>query len=375
MIGRIIMLTYKSSVEKDLLSDVQNEISEMLLESEQVLIQLEQDAENKQLLRALFRFIHTIKSSLTLVEMTPLIPLLSATEDVLDYIRNGKLSYSSICSDLLLLILDRVQTFISDCYELGKTQYDNELFDQLSILISKIQPDTNMMLINQHLVSLVSLLDPNISFADPQQEMNIHEQLSSEIEEEISHDLSFFRQLMAPVEFRSQYWRGRTERIVKIAVLLNREAAYPINESQLVAACYVHDFGMAFMPLKMLHKNTPLTASEYQLMESHVQASADLFTNMPNWQEAKQIVLQHHERVDGKGYPNRLNEKNICDGAKILAIADTFEAMTHQRAWHSHQKRPIVRAMAEINLCANKQLSSVWVMTLQRMINKKVQKK
>jgi len=365
------MLTYKTSVNKDLLYDVQQELNEILLESEQVLIQLEQVPENKQLLRALYRFIHTVKGNLTLVEMSPLIPLLSATEDILDYIRNGKLPYSSICSDFLLLMLDRVQTFISDCNESGKTQYDNELFDQLCILISKIQPYTNVMLINQHLTSLVSLLDPNISFAEPQQETNIHEQLSSAIKEEISHDLSFFRQLMAPVEFRSQYWRGRTERIVKLALLLNREASYPVNESQLVAACYVHDFGMALMPLNMLHKNTPLTASEHKLMENHVQASANLFINMPNWQEAKQIVLQHHERADGKGYPNGLNEENICDGAKILSIADTFEAMTHQRAWHSHQKRPIVRAMAEINQCANKQLSLVWVMTLQRMINKR----
>ncbi|MFK5892388.1 MAG: HD domain-containing phosphohydrolase [Pseudomonadota bacterium] len=363
------MLTYKITVDKDLLHDVQQELNENFLESEQVLIQLEQDPDNIQLQRALFRLIHTVKGSLALLEMTPLIPILSATEDILDYIRNGKIHYSSLCSDLLLLVIDQVQMFISDCYQQGKTEYNFELFEQYCILISKVQADASELQNNQYLASVVHLLDPNLSLSPQQKEIDIHEQLSSEIEEEISQDLSFFRQLMAPVEFRSQYWHGRTERIIKLALSLNREADYPVNESQLVAACYIHDFGMAFMPLNILHKNTPLTTSEHKLMETHVQASADLFINITNWQEAKQIVLQHHERVDGKGYPNNLNESQICDGAKILAIADTFEAMTHQRAYHSHQKRPIVRAMAEINQCADKQLSSQWIMIFQQMIS------
>jgi len=365
------MQSYQMTVDKDLLYDVQQEVNEILFESEQILIQLEEDPDSEQLLRSLFRLIHTVKGDLTLVEMFPLIPLISSTEDILDYIRKGKMAYSSICSDLLLLLLDQTQAFISDCYNQGKTEYDNELFDQLCSLIAKVQPEASNAENNQYLASIVTLLDPNISFTEQQQETDIHEQISSEIEEELSQDLAFFRQLMAPVEFRSQYWRGRTERIVKLCLLLNREASYPVNESQLVAAGFVHDFGMAFMPLNILHKNSPLTDSELQLMKTHVQASANLFINMPKWQEAKEIVQQHHERVDGKGYPNALTEANICDGAKILAIADTFEAMTHQRAFHSHQKRPIVRAMAEINQCANKQLSSKWIMIFQKMLNKR----
>jgi HD-GYP domain-containing protein (c-di-GMP phosphodiesterase class II) len=365
------MQIHKNTVDNDLLNDVQQELSEIILECEQVLIQLEDTPDDEELLRAIFRLVHTVKGSLTLVEMNPLIPVLSSTEDILDYIRKGKIKYSSICSDLLLLILDRVHVFIAECNRDGETEYDNVLFDQLCALISKVLPEANEIQNNQYLTSSISLLDPNITVSTVQSETDIQEQLSSEIKEEISLDLSFFRQLMAPVEFRSLYWRGRTERIVKLALLLNREAGYPVNETQLVAASYVHDFGMAFMPLNLLHKNTPLTEAEHQLMKNHVQSSADVFANMPNWKEAKQIVLQHHERVDGKGYPNALKEIEICDGAKILAIADTFEAMTHQRAHHSHQKRPIVRAMAEINHCADKQLSAGWIMILQQMINLK----
>jgi len=361
-------LMHRNEVEMDLLIDVNEELHEMYDVCEEYLIELEKQPKNLELQRSLFRSIHTIKGDLQMVEMYPLVPVLAATEDLLGYIREGKMPYTGIFSDLVLLIIDRVKVFIDDCIGLGETEYDNKLFEALCEQLGQITPE-NPLYHEKLLESAVTLLDPSLSYTNRKEKNESKQNLNLKVELDIESDLNFFSQLMNPVEQRSQYWQGRTDRIVKLAILLNQAGGEPVNESQLAAACYVHDFGMAFMPLHILHKNSPLTIEEYELMCTHVQSGAQLLENMHSWEEARKIVLQHHERVDGKGYPHGLTENEISEGAKILAIVDTFEAMTHHRAHTSHQKRPIVRAMAEINQCAGKQLSSEWIMIFQRMLN------
>jgi len=365
---------HHTEVEMDLLVDVNEELHDIYDNSEEYLIQLEKSPNDVELQRSLFRAIHTIKGDLQMVEMYPLIPMLVATEDLLGYIREGKMPYTSIFSDLVLLIIDRVKVFIDDCIGLGETEYDQELFEKLCEQLGQITPG-NPLQHEKLLEAAVTLLDPSLSYSSRKEKTEPQKHLNLEIDLDIESDLNFFSQLMTPVEQRSQYWQGRTDRIVKLALLLNQVAGTPVDESQLAAACYVHDFGMAFMPLHILHKNAPLTLEEYELMCTHVQSSARLLENMKSWEEARKIVQQHHERVDGKGYPQGLTETEICEGAKILAVVDTFEAMTHHRAHTSHQKRPIVRAMAEINQCAGKQLSSDWIMIFQRMLSSAIQGK
>lgn len=359
---------HHNEVEMDLLMDVNEELHDMYDTCEEYLIRLEKEPDNVELQRSLFRSIHTIKGDLQMVEMTPLIPLLASVEDLLGFIREGEMPYTSMFSDLLLLVIDRVKVFIDDCIGLGETEYDKELFDKLCAQLSQITPH-NPLHHEKLLESAVTLLDPSLSYSSNRKDKkSSQEHLSVNIDQDIESDLDFFSQLMTPVEQRSQYWKGRTDRIVKLALLLNKAGGSPVDESQLAAACYVHDFGMAFMPLQILHKNTPLTIEEYELMCTHVESSAKLLENMSSWKEAHLIVAQHHERVDGKGYPHGLTGEQICEGAKIIAVVDTFEAMTHHRAHTSHQKRPIVRAMAEINQCADKQLSSKWILIFQRML-------
>lgn len=74
-------------------------------------------------------------------------------------------------------------------------------------------------------------------------------------------------------------------------------------------------------------------------MRSHLRTGYDLLHRMAEWQEGGEIVLQHHEHIDGCGYTKKLTGLEICDGAKILAIADTFEARTHERAHTISTKR------------------------------------
>lgn len=371
-------------LDDEILGDLLEEINELYEESEQTLIDLEESPEDNELQRSLFRSIHTIKGDLGMVNFSPLIPLLQHVEDLLDFLRNGQIKYTSTMSDLVLLSMDRVKIFVESCINTGSAQYDGELFKHLVSHISRIKPD-NAAQHEKLLKECVLLLDPTLdAISDddvdvqepevlqeaaptPSSKPQEHEEdltgldIPVDISDEKLSDIRFFRELMKPIERRSMYWEGRGDRIAKLAILINKLAGEPIDSDQLLVACYVHDFGMAFMPLDILHKRDKLEIPEFNLLRSHVYKSSRLLEHLDQWNEARKIVMQHHERCDGSGYPLGLVEKDICEGAQLLGILDTFEALTHQRAQEDHLKRPKKRAVIEMNNMPVGEYSEKWM--------------
>ncbi len=356
-------------LEEDILCDLIEEINELYESSEQTLIELELRPEDNELQRALFRSIHTIKGDLGLVNFSPMIPLLQHVEDLLDYLRKGQVSYTSTMSDLVLLTMDRVKAFVEAVMAEGKAEYDDTLHQQLVMAISRITPDNG----DEHekrLTEAVLLLNPALDvITDDNNPENIQIKpptlatsgIPKDMSSEKKLDVLFFRDLMQTIEKRSNFWVGRGDRVAKLAIYINSTAGKPIDESQLAVASYVHDFGMAFMPLKLLHKSEALTDIEFNLMRSHVYKSSRLLEHLDQWDLARKIVMQHHERTDGTGYPLGLKEEGICDGAKLLAIVDTYDAMTHSRAHNEDKQLSKKEAVIEINRSAKGQFSMKWV--------------
>lgn len=355
-------------LEDDILTDLMEEINELYEASEQTLIELELRPEDNELQRALFRSIHTIKGDLGLVNFTPLIPLLQHVEDLLDFLRKGQVEYTSTMSDLVLLTMDRVKAFVESVMANGKAEYDARLHEQLVMAIDRVKPDNH----KEHerlLTDAVLLLNPALDVRENDAgEPEVVKPptlattaLPKDMSSEKKLDILFFRDLMQTIEHRSNYWAGRGDRIAKLALYINELAGSPIEEDQLAVACYVHDFGMAFMPLKLLHKSEPLTDIEFNLMRSHVYKSSRLLEHLDQWDLARKIVMQHHERSDGTGYPLGLKEDDICDGAKLLAILDTYDAMTHSRAHNKENQLSKKQAVIQINRSAKGQFSMKWV--------------
>ncbi|NMH59775.1 HD domain-containing phosphohydrolase [Alteromonas ponticola] len=358
-------------VEEDILNDLMEEINELYEASEQTLIELELRPEDNELQRALFRSIHTIKGDLGLVGFAPLIPLLQHVEELLDFLRKGQIEYTSTMSDLVLLTMDRVKAFVENIMAKGKAEYDKTLHDQLVIAIARIKPD-NPTEHERLLSEAVLMLNPDLDLkSEPGSQENqelsgttrtlANTGIPKEISAEKQMDILFFRELMKTIEHRSNYWSGRGDRIAKLALHINELAEKPIEEDQLAVACYVHDFGMAFMPLKLLHKKEQFTDNEFNLMRSHVYKSSRLLEHLDQWDQARKIVMQHHERTDGSGYPLGIKEENICDGAKLLAILDTYDAMTHSRSHNKYKQLSRKQAVIEINRQAKGQFSMKWV--------------
>lgn len=357
--------------DEDILTDLLEEINELYEASEQTLIELELKPEDNELQRSLFRSVHTIKGDLGLVNFSPLIPLLQHAEDLLDYLRKGQIQYTSNMSDLVLLIMDKVKIFVRSCIQSGQAEYDGDRFERLVKAMKLITPK-NVDNHEQLLANAVLILDPTLDLGTEQKNMGKTRAVQAPpsiattgipkfITIEERADLVFFRELMKPIEKRSRYWEGRGDRIAKLAGYINKIADTPVNEVQLAVACYMHDFGMAFIPVAVLHKQEKLEAVEFNLMRSHVSRSARLLENFDQWSEARKIVMQHHERIDGSGYPLGIREDDICEGAKLLAILDTFDAITHARAHKSHLQHPKKRAVIEINRIAKGQFSSTWM--------------
>jgi PAS domain S-box-containing protein len=148
-------------------------------------------------------------------------------------------------------------------------------------------------------------------------------------------------------EMRDPYTAGHERRVAEIAVAIGAALGLDARRQEgLRVAGYLHDVGKISIPAEILAKPGKLTKIEYQLIQAHPQAGHDVLkdVNFP-WPVA-QVALQHHERIDGTGYPQGLKGDQILIEARIMAVADVVEAMATHRPY-----RPglgIDRALAEI---------------------------
>ncbi len=148
-------------------------------------------------------------------------------------------------------------------------------------------------------------------------------------------------------EMRDPYTTGHQKRVAQLAVAIAKEMKLPENRIEgLRVAALLHDIGKINIPLEILTKPAKLTKLEYALVKNHPKDSYEMLKNVAfPWPVAK-IVLQHHEKINGSGYPQGLTNKDIMLEAKILCIADVVEAMCSDRPYRSALK--IEEALNEI---------------------------
>ncbi|WP_395340578.1 HD domain-containing phosphohydrolase [Ningiella sp. W23] len=319
-------------LEDDILNDLHEEIQELHEASEQALIELELTPNDNELQRSLFRCVHTIKGDLGLVGFMPMIEVLQYLEDILDLLRKGEAQYTSNLSDLVLKLLDHVTKFVNDCIQSGKAVYDKSALDATIEVIKTITKD-NRDEHDKRLEQAVRCLTKEEALDDdpalaPRIEL-AKTGVPKDLSPEKQGDVLFFRELMRPIEKRAGYVEGRGERMAILAFYINSLSSEPLAEDQLAVACYVHDFGLAFMPNQIVTKEDELSALEQNLLRSHVYKSTRLIEHLNEWDEARKMVMQHHENVDGSGYPLGIDGDKICDGAKLLGILDRYDNLTH----------------------------------------------
>jgi putative nucleotidyltransferase with HDIG domain len=127
-----------------------------------------------------------------------------------------------------------------------------------------------------------------------------------------------------------------------------------------------HDIGKIGIPEHILRKPSALTAEEWAEMKTHPVIGANLIGEVPNLEQIRPIVLAHHEHYDGSGYPNGLKADQIPLAAQIIAVADTYEAMTSTRPYRSALDHD--EAVAELRRVAGTQLNPIVVEAFIRQI-------
>lgn len=178
--------------------------------------------------------------------------------------------------------------------------------------------------------------------------------------EELEHlvstlDQNYQETIMAlanAIEASDAYTRGHCERVQKYALLIAEEIGMSTRERRNIhMAAILHDIGKIGVPMDILNKDTPLTKEEFDAIKKHSDIGYQIMKDIEFLSESAQIVLQHHERFDGNGYNNGISGDSILLSARIISIADAYDAMTSSRAY---RKTPLTREQAISELIRGK---------------------
>jgi energy-coupling factor transport system substrate-specific component len=138
------------------------------------------------------------------------------------------------------------------------------------------------------------------------------------------------------LEARDQYTAGHSRRVMEYSKSIGqRMKLAEQNIEQLKKSALLHDIGKIGIPDIVLHKQTKLSDEEYDIIKSHSEIGATILKYIKSFKNLVPAVYHHHERFDGKGYPHGIKGEAIPLHARIIAIADSFDAMTSNRAYRN----------------------------------------
>jgi HD-GYP domain-containing protein (c-di-GMP phosphodiesterase class II) len=164
--------------------------------------------------------------------------------------------------------------------------------------------------------------------------------------------------LSAALEARDPHLRGHSARVTLFAEGLARNLGWCDRRLQVLRlGGSLHDVGKITVDARILRKPGTLTERELEQIREHPVAGARIVQDVAGFQPALPYVLHHHERWDGTGYPHRLRGERIPLEARVLSVADAFDAMTSTRAYRP--ALPVGEALMELERCAGTQFDPV----------------
>ncbi|MCM2576130.1 HD-GYP domain-containing protein [Streptomyces meridianus] len=177
------------------------------------------------------------------------------------------------------------------------------------------------------------------------------------------------RALVQAVDIKDRYTRGHSERVGRASVLIARELGMADDRLEVLRfAGILHDVGKLGVPTRLLRKEGPLTPEERRVIELHPEYGHEMVRGIGFLREARAAILHHHERLDGRGYPYGLAGSQIPEFARVVAVADAFDAMTSTRSYR--RARPVRAAVDELKRCAGSQFDARMVGALARALDR-----
>lgn len=182
------------------------------------------------------------------------------------------------------------------------------------------------------------------------------------------HYFKVLRRLLTTIEAREQHTRGRSKRIGSLAKRIGRQLGLNRRQCTLLKlAGQVHDIGLLAVPEQILNSPRRLGAEEFRTVQKHAEMSFTILEPLTFLSEIMPAVRYHHERMNGTGYPDGLKGDQIPLKARILAVADAYDAMVHDRP-----RRPALsplQAFDELERCAPAGYDPRCVAALEEVMN------
>lgn len=177
------------------------------------------------------------------------------------------------------------------------------------------------------------------------------------------------RALVQAVDIKDGYTRGHSERVGQASMMIARELGMADERVEVLRfAGILHDVGKLGVPTRLLRKDGPLTPEEREIIQLHPEYGHEIVRGIGFLGEARAAILHHHERLDGSGYPYGLAGAQIPEFARVVAVADAFDAMTSTRTYS--RARPVPVALAELERCAGSQFDPVMVRALADVLGR-----
>ncbi len=385
--------------EHEVLEDFHEEFSNKHESIEAILAHLDNASYDPELLKKFYLEISSLKSNAGICNLAPIVEPLHSLESFVERIITRKIKVSSGFVEAMLIFMDKILALSKEAAQTKKITFS--AFNQVQSALHPISicaDDEVDLAIQKSMQALlgdfmlerasegVELFEEDEAggisdgvdlFGDDESgeqaiafpENNAIEPVAEEGSDFFmeDRDMAIFRIIADTIDFRHPVWRERDNCVMSIALGMNGIARNPVPFEQLEAAVYMRDFGMLRLPDELFFKTENLSEQEEKLLQSHPVIGYEVLSRMGGWDQAAEIVFQHLEREDGSGYPEGATGDKICDGAKILAVCDTFYLLINNYA-DQESKRAAIRAVAEINSLKGTKLDAKWVDIFNKVI-------
>lgn len=230
---------------------------------------------------------------------------------------------------------------------LSKPIEPEELIAQIQVMFRMKEAEGSLRKQNRSLEQQISERTKNLQITNEELQLSqknlilTAEQLRSEIREREEATIALESTMNASVkaisrvtEYRDPYTAGHQRKVRQLSVAIAKHMG--LSEQKLrciMISAELHDIGKIAVPVQILTKPTRLTAAEYKLIQTHSQVGYNILQDLQFFCPIADIVLQHHERINGSGYPNGLQREDIHQEAIIIGISDVVEAMASNRPY------------------------------------------
>jgi two-component system response regulator RpfG len=331
----------------EVLDDFFDCLVEFIEEIEMSCIKLEM-SHDKEELNHLFRSMHSVKGNCRMVFLEPLVDICHQMEEVVSDIRDEKIEYKPEIGEWITVLLNLIHDLLRSLRLNGEAE--QQRLDNIGLWVATVRNASPSEIKNvaDHVLDIIATgigsskselvvswtADNNTSSQEP-------------VGPKTKSDLAFFYSLAQRLDGLSLYKRDRTAEVLKVCLQINNELPISVDESQLTAAIYMHDFGMSLLSRKLIDKDI-LTPVENTQFYEHTQLGADIVYRMEGWHEASVMIAEHHECYDGSGYPKKLSGDMIHPGAMILAVFDAYQQVLYNNSDVNFRKT-LLRAVSEVN--------------------------